>query len=129
MTAAEADRLALLIQARWPHPEFTPVDLVVWRRDLAPYPYRLAEEALDRLVREGRERQPRAPQLLAEVGRLREAQEGRTTELGPAARAAEAAAIAAATPPPGWVPAGARGPLAELVGRVAPAPVDVTRDH
>jgi hypothetical protein len=121
MTDAEADRLAVLIQARWPYPEFTQVDLVVWRQDLRSIAYHLAAEALNAMAAEGRERQPRSPQLLEAVARLREQQEGRPVAgLSPDAQAAQAAALAAAQPPAGWVPSGRRGPLAALVDRAVP---------
>lgn len=120
MTAAEADRLALLVQARWPVPEFTSVDLVVWRRDLAALPYPLGEAAVARLVRSGREYQPRSPLVLAAAAEvLAEGAERRPPgELGPQARAAEAALRRAAEPPPGWRPQhGTSGPLGGLVAQ------------
>lgn len=129
MTAAEADRLALLVQARWPYPEFTDVDLVVWREDLRAVPYRIALRALDLLRDAGRERQPRSPAVLEAVAEIRASQEGRPViEPHPAVLEAERRALAALEEAARQErsPRSLRGPLADLVARALPQPPEAT---
>lgn len=95
MTREETDRLAVLIAAHWPAPVLTPVDRAALHRSLGDLSFADAIAAVDRLVREGREFQPRAPAVLAAAAAEQEERaagalgRGSDVPLHPAAQAAQ----------------------------------------
>lgn len=65
MNHVDADQLADVIEANWPHPPLTDIDRGVLARALHDVSWDDAMRAVDRLVADGREFQPRAPHILA----------------------------------------------------------------